>query len=292
MIETSIITDIGDHALKASWERLFALNGYCYQNSYNWCLLWMKHFGGSKRKPFVVVAKENGRTIGIGPFMIERRRFLSELKFIGSGLTDFHEILPIPGRDREVLRAILDRITKKPLYDLINLEQMSDHRRSSGHAGISPDSRPGTWSNAPSSTSTSGAGMSIVTISRGRVRHEWSKKLRRSSRERAALGLTEGPDAPGKSSALWMRSSDFTSGDGVTRKGQQVHPGQHEGIRTDVSPIRPRSSSISSNSRTASLPMKSVSIKKSVLFLECLLSTPRSSAIRSECSSGASSSGT
>ncbi len=126
MIGIRIYRDMEDPQLKSAWHDLFARNEYCCQSSYTWCSLWLKYFQKNKRMPCVVTAEEEGRIIGIGPFMIEKRRLISELKFIGSGLTDFHEILALPGRNDEIQKAIIDWILGREYYDLINLEQISD----------------------------------------------------------------------------------------------------------------------------------------------------------------------
>jgi len=126
MINIRIYGVLGDPRLKGSWEDLYSRNDYCFQNSYAWCSLWWKNFHKSNWKPLIVTAEDSGQVIGLGPFMIEKKQLLTELKFIGSGLTDFHEILTHPASREEAFRAILGWVLSNRYYDLVNLEQISD----------------------------------------------------------------------------------------------------------------------------------------------------------------------
>jgi CelD/BcsL family acetyltransferase involved in cellulose biosynthesis len=126
MINIRIFDTLVNPRLKASWEELYFRNNYCFQNSYTWCSLWWKNFHKSNWKPLIVIAEDSGQVIGLGPFMIEKKQLFTELKFIGSGLTDFHEILTLPTRREESLKAVLNWALSKHYYDLINLEQISD----------------------------------------------------------------------------------------------------------------------------------------------------------------------
>jgi CelD/BcsL family acetyltransferase involved in cellulose biosynthesis len=63
--------------------------------------------------------------VALAPLMIEQRGPLRQLKFIGSGLTDFHMVLVRDGVDAQAaLGGLFDHINRQTHWDLINLEQV------------------------------------------------------------------------------------------------------------------------------------------------------------------------
>ena len=126
MITIKLYDTLGDPRIRGAWEELYSRNDYCFQSSFSWCSLWWKNFHKSNWKPLIITAEDGGQVIGLGPFLIEKKLLSTELKFIGSGLTDFHEILTHPACREEALRAILGWVLDRRYYDLVNFEQISD----------------------------------------------------------------------------------------------------------------------------------------------------------------------
>lgn len=126
MYRIEIIDTLEDKGLKKAWEEIYSKGGYFVQNSYEWISTWWEYFKKSSRLLVVVVKKEK-EIVGIGPFMIQGHFFFKELKFIGSGFTDFHEILAKPEDRDAILFSILDFISNYKKYDLLNLEQIPDN---------------------------------------------------------------------------------------------------------------------------------------------------------------------
>lgn len=129
MYRIKIYKTLENEKLKKHWQEIYSKNNYCPQSSYEWISIWWKYFSKKSRKLFIVTVEENNAIIGIGPFMIEKNFFLKELKFIGTGLTDFHEFLVVHGREESTLSIILNYILNKNNYDIINLEQIADNSR-------------------------------------------------------------------------------------------------------------------------------------------------------------------
>lgn len=115
-----------DDRLKAGWRELFLNGDYCVQSSYEWMAAWWDHFSKRSRELLIVTIEEEGAIVGIGPFMIEHSVFISQLKFVGSGLTDYHEILADPSCGVPTISLIMEHIIKNRYADIINLEQVSD----------------------------------------------------------------------------------------------------------------------------------------------------------------------
>ncbi|MHA1767790.1 MAG: GNAT family N-acetyltransferase [Promethearchaeota archaeon] len=114
-----------DEKLKKSWQNLCLENNYCLQNSYQWALIWWNNFRNKSRELFIVAVEDGDSIVGIGPFMIEKNMFLKELKFIGSGLTDFHDVLAAADQDEDILKSMLEFLSNSKKYSIINLEQVS-----------------------------------------------------------------------------------------------------------------------------------------------------------------------
>ena len=114
-----------DDRLRAGWRDLFRNGDTCVQSSYEWMAAWWECFPKKSRELLIVTVEEEGSIVGIGPFMIEKNAMISQLKFIGSGLTDYHEILVSADGGQAVLSMIMDYVGKNDYTDLINLEQVS-----------------------------------------------------------------------------------------------------------------------------------------------------------------------
>jgi len=97
------------------------------QTCYDWMSIWWRHFAGKSRKLFIVTVEQEGVIVGIAPFMIEKRALFTQLKFLGSGLTDYHEILTTPENAHAIIGRIIDFIASSRKCDLINLEQVPDY---------------------------------------------------------------------------------------------------------------------------------------------------------------------
>ena len=127
MLTVKIYQTLEDERLKQGWTEIYAKNSYCLQNSFEWIDIWWKHFGGKNRKLFILTVENEETIYGIGPFMLEKNYALNQVKFIGSGLTDFHEILIDPEYKSDVISILFEYMLKSKRYDLINLEEVADN---------------------------------------------------------------------------------------------------------------------------------------------------------------------
>jgi len=131
MFDIVVYKNFHNQMLKQSWQNIYYQGDYCPQSSYEWNYYWWKYFGkGKKRSLNIIALKDTGNIVAVAPFMIERifPVPVAQLKFVGSGLTDFHEILISEQVDKEkVLSDLFAFIFKTVNVDLINLEQISDN---------------------------------------------------------------------------------------------------------------------------------------------------------------------
>jgi CelD/BcsL family acetyltransferase involved in cellulose biosynthesis len=124
MYRIQVYESLENHKLEEGWRDIYSINTYCLQSSYEWARIWWKHFQKKSSRLFIVTAEENGRIVGIGPFVIEKNILLRQLRFIGSGLTDYQAILAAPGAEEEITSSILDYALRGKEYGVINLEQI------------------------------------------------------------------------------------------------------------------------------------------------------------------------
>jgi CelD/BcsL family acetyltransferase involved in cellulose biosynthesis len=116
-----------DKNLISAWNELYKKGNYMPQSCYEWMSVWWKHFSDKSHSLFIVTVERNEKIIGIAPFMIEKQALFSQLKMVGSGLTDYHEILTVPEDAEKIIQHIIEYVTSCKKYDLINLEQIPDY---------------------------------------------------------------------------------------------------------------------------------------------------------------------
>lgn len=116
-----------DHRLETAWSKIVDSYGYFIQNSFIWCQTWWKYFKNDKRDLYIVTAEENNEIIGIAPLYVEHRKFFTLLRFLGSPLTDFHELIITKGRRyEEIFNFILNFLDKFEVCDAILFEQINN----------------------------------------------------------------------------------------------------------------------------------------------------------------------
>src|SRR5690348_11043672 len=94
----------GLDALGPAWSALHDVTGASVFQSWEWQRSWWKHFGepDPRRRLLVVVLEADGQVRAIAPFFVEEVPVLPgfplrRLSFIGSGLTDYLDVLVSDG---------------------------------------------------------------------------------------------------------------------------------------------------------------------------------------------------
>jgi CelD/BcsL family acetyltransferase involved in cellulose biosynthesis len=111
-------------ALEEEWEELYrdcpAATPF---QSWAWLYSWWEHYGEGNELCIVAV-RSGGLLVGILPFMIQRRFGVKRLLFIGTGVTDYLDLLAREGWEREVAEAgvrVLRRLGPWQVADLLEL---------------------------------------------------------------------------------------------------------------------------------------------------------------------------
>ena len=104
--------DLLNLELKEKWNELLSFNSYkniCL--TYEWAYAWWKVFG-DQYKLMIITVQENQMWYALAPFMIQKlSSFLpnsaQNLLFIGTGLSDYHDILLKQGFEKTAIESIL-----------------------------------------------------------------------------------------------------------------------------------------------------------------------------------------
>ena len=125
-LKIRVFQNFADVNLRNNWKKIVADNRYFVQNSYEWCSTWWKYFHKNKSLHIVTIVY-NHQILAIAPLYIEKKLIFSILKFIGSGFTDYHQILIQRGSSYGVIaEKIFDYLKTFEKWDFVYLEQINN----------------------------------------------------------------------------------------------------------------------------------------------------------------------
>src|SRR5215213_986142 len=92
--EVAVLEDDREFAtLEEEWTDLYDSSPLATPfQSWAWLYSWWEFYGEGYELRLVTI-RDDGLLVGIAPLMLERRRVLSRLLFIGTGITDYLDIL-------------------------------------------------------------------------------------------------------------------------------------------------------------------------------------------------------
>lgn len=125
-MDIQIHNDITNKKLVDSWKAIVEKNGYLPQSTYEWCATWWKHFSDSKTKLHIITVLEDSDIIGIAPMFIIKNFLNKQLKFIGTGLTDFHELLIAKSKYEDVFNQLLEYFNSFNKWDVVLFDQINN----------------------------------------------------------------------------------------------------------------------------------------------------------------------
>lgn len=129
-MEIRIYNTFEDEYLSKRWGEIVRDNNYYVQNSYNWCSIWWKHFHSNKnRELYIITVFHKGEIVGIAPMLIEKRFGFREMRFIGAGHTDFHQLLVEGDFYESSAEVILRHFGKFREWDIVYLDEVNDEDR-------------------------------------------------------------------------------------------------------------------------------------------------------------------
>ena len=93
--------------------------------SWEWNEAWWRHLGGDKRLHLLQV-RDHGRLVGLAPFCISRYPGtpLRRLMFVGTGVSDYLDVLSPTNRIGDVCAAIVQYLNMSRECDLVDLQDL------------------------------------------------------------------------------------------------------------------------------------------------------------------------
>jgi CelD/BcsL family acetyltransferase involved in cellulose biosynthesis len=92
--------------------------------SWAWLYSWWQSYGKRYELQLIIVRNDEGLLIGILPLMLERRRGFRRLLFVGTGLSDYLDVLARKGSEAEVAEAGARAIRQIGAWHVADLRQL------------------------------------------------------------------------------------------------------------------------------------------------------------------------
>ena len=116
----------GMASLRPHWDALTERNpDLTLYQTWDWNDAWWRAFGRRKQLR-IFVAMDGSDPVGIAPLYVSRHLAtpLRRLAFIGTGTSDYLDVITEPGTASEACIAIIERIASEGGYDLADLQQV------------------------------------------------------------------------------------------------------------------------------------------------------------------------
>ena len=126
MLTVAILADMQDFAaLKGEWEDLYHNSPLATPfQSWAWLYSWWESYGEGYELRLVTLRNEKGLLVGLIPLILERRRGFGRLLFIGTGPTDYLDMLVREGWEDKVLEAGIGALKQLEGWQVADLQQL------------------------------------------------------------------------------------------------------------------------------------------------------------------------
>lgn len=125
-LDTAVLQDARDFAaLEGEWAELYE---HCPSatpfQSWAWLYSWWEHYGGDYELRLVTFRDEGGLLVGVLPLMLEYRRGFGRLLFVGSGATDYLDMLAREGWESAVVEAGVAALERTGSWQVADLQEL------------------------------------------------------------------------------------------------------------------------------------------------------------------------
>jgi CelD/BcsL family acetyltransferase involved in cellulose biosynthesis len=112
--------------LKEEWEDLYRNSPRATPfQSWAWLYSWWEFYGEGYELRLITVRSDEGLLIGLAPLMLERRLGLRKLLFVGTGPTDYLDVLAREGWETQVLEALARTLRQMGSWRVADLQELS-----------------------------------------------------------------------------------------------------------------------------------------------------------------------
>jgi CelD/BcsL family acetyltransferase involved in cellulose biosynthesis len=146
-----VVEDTGEFAaLEEEWEDLYR---NCARvtpfQSWAWLYSWWEYYGEG-RELRIVTVRDGGLLVGLVPLMLERGQIFGRLLFLGSGITDHHDVLVREGWERQVAEAAVGALERMGSWWVADLQELRPEAAAWGLSENWSGPRASVWqSNCP-----------------------------------------------------------------------------------------------------------------------------------------------
>jgi CelD/BcsL family acetyltransferase involved in cellulose biosynthesis len=128
-IQRSVVAIIEDArafaALQQEWDDLYESSPLATPfQSWAWLYSWWESYGEHYELRLILVRNDEGLLIGIIPLMLERKLGFRRLLFVGTGLTDYLDVLTRQGWEAEVAEATIQALEQIGPWHVADLHQL------------------------------------------------------------------------------------------------------------------------------------------------------------------------
>ena len=123
-----IVRDVKELLLhKAAWDRLIQSCAQGIFGSAGWVIPWIEIYAPTSKLFCILFFDENDELVGFVPAILVRKCHLKIMKFIGSPLNDFNEIIVEPRLQEAIFKLLIDTLTAyAEEWDLFDCELLSE----------------------------------------------------------------------------------------------------------------------------------------------------------------------
>ena len=118
-------------ALAQEWSALAEDAPVSIFQTYEWLRTWWTYFG-NRRSLWIHLFRYDGRLVGIAPLFVDRERILGvplarHAQFLGCGLSDYTDMIILPGYEQSVLESFARHLTTTTEdWDVLDLEDINE----------------------------------------------------------------------------------------------------------------------------------------------------------------------
>ncbi len=126
LLRTEVLTSAGEFAaLEEEWEDLYRNSPRATPfQSWAWLYSWWEFYGEGYELRLITARDDEGLLIGLAPLMLERGLGLRKLLFVGTGLTDYLDVLAREGWETRVLEALARTLRQIGSWQVADLHQL------------------------------------------------------------------------------------------------------------------------------------------------------------------------